>query len=171
MEIVKWTLLSLLTTGHGAVVGFGITSRKIIVVWYHIAGLILLSFLLSIASSFMGQWLGDWLSIRALEVLFGLFIIGIGIYLVLNKPSYPGYRDLLLLSLALQIDVFLLSFYYGLTHQGAYGLAFTLALLLLGSVVGGMIYGGKRWSNWRIQLLVPQLAGILLVIIGLIKVL
>jgi hypothetical protein len=171
MEILRWAVLSLLTTLIGAIAGFGFTTRKVVVVWYHMAGIIILAFMISVSSSFMGHLLKDFISFRFLEVMFGLGISAIGIFLLISKPIYPGHRDLYLFCLAIQLDVCLLSFHYGQSHDGGYGLAFTIALLLLGSTVGGMVYGGRRWANWRVQMLLPYVSGLLLLLFGFIKVL
>lgn len=119
----------------------------------------------------MGHMLKNVFSIRFLEVVIGLGIIAIGILLIISKPSFPGNKDLFLFILAIQIDVFLLSFHYGFFHEKGYGLAFTIALLMLGSIICGMSFGGKRWANWRIQMLLPHISGMLFIIVGLIKML
>jgi hypothetical protein len=171
MEILRWAVLSLFTILIGAVAGFGITTRRVVVVWYHLTGLIMLTLMISLASSFMGRILKEFISFRFLEVMLGLGIIAIGIFLILSKPIYPGHRDLYALCLAIQLDVCLLSFQYGQSYEGGYTLAFTISILLLGSIVGGMAFGGRRWANWRIQMLLPYISGLLLLLFGFIKVL
>jgi hypothetical protein len=171
MEILRWAVLSLLTVLTGAIAGFGITTRRVVVVWYHLAAIVILTLMISLASSFLGRLLKDFISFRFLEVMLGLGIATIGVLIMISKPIYPGHRDLYLFLLAIQLDVCLLSFKYGQSHEGGYGLAFTISLLLLGSIVGGMAFGGRRWENWRIQMLLPYVSGLLLLLIGFIKVL
>lgn len=169
MEILKWAALSLFTVFIGAIAGFGFTTRRVFIVWYHIAAIILFIFMVSLASTFIGQFL-TFISVRVLEVLVGLGLISLGIILIRSKPMYPGSKDLLLLTLAIQLDVILLSFHYVQTYQAGFGLAFTISLLLSGSIVGGMILGQKRWSNWRVVMLLPYVPGICFILIGVIKV-
>lgn len=171
MDILRWVILSLFTLFTGAIAGFGFATRRVVIVWYHLAGIVILTLMFSISSSFLGHLLKNVFSIRFIEVVIGLGIIAIGVMLIVYKPSYPGNKDLFLFILAIQIDVFLLSFHYGFSHEKGYGLAFTISLLLLGSIVCGMAIGGKRWANWRIQMLLPYISGMLFIIVGLFKML
>jgi hypothetical protein len=171
MEILRWAVLSLFTLLIGAIAGFGFTTRRVVVVWYHLAGIVILTFMVSLANSFLGNLLTELFYFRFLEVTLGLGIVGLGIALMILKPIYPGLKDLFLFCLVIQLDVSLLSFHYGQSHEGGYGLAFTISLLLLGSIVGGMVFGGRRWSNWRMQMLLPYVSGMLLLLIGIIKML
>jgi hypothetical protein len=171
MEILRWVVLSLLTILTGAIAGFGISTRRVVVVWYHMAGIVIITLMISMASSFFGRLLKEFISFRFLEVMVGLGIVTIGILIMISKPTYPGHRDFYLFLLAIQLDVCLLSFQYGQTHEGGYTLAFTISLLLSGSVVGGMVFGSRRWRNWRIQMLLPYVSGLFLLLLGFIKVL
>lgn len=170
MEFVKWALLSLFTTGIGTIVGFGLMTRKVAVAWYHLALIVILIFLFSNVSIFIGNLLRDFLSYRFFEVCVGLIFIAAGALMIYNKPVYPGYQDLIILNAALIIDVGLLSLRYGQLHEGGVGLALTISLFLLGSIVSGMVLGQKRWNNWRITMLMPYVPAIAFILIGIIKV-
>lgn len=169
MALLTWMALAFSTMLVGIIVGFGFIVRKIALVWYHLLAIFLLTMLNGVTSSFVGQYL-TFLSVRAVEILVGLAIVVIGLLLIRLKPSYPGISDLLLLTLALQLDVGLLCFHYAQSYSAGYGLAFTLAILILGSIVFGMVLAQKRWNNWRIILLYPYLPSICLCLIGVMKV-
>lgn len=171
VDILRWTIFSIFTLFTGTIAGFGFATRRVVIVWYHLAGIVILTLMFSISSSFLGHMLKNSFSIRFLEIVIGLGIIVIGVLLIVSKPSYPGNKDIFLFILAIQIDVFLLSFHYGFSHEKGYGLAFTISLLMLGSIVSGMAFGGKRWTNWRIQMLLPHISGMFFIIVGLIKML
>jgi hypothetical protein len=169
--MVKWIIMSFFTIFLGAVVGFGFSTRKVVIIWYHIVGITLLIFFVSLASGYFGRLLGDFFSQRFLEVMVGLGLLAIGGFLMLSKPLFPGTKDILLFSTAILLDVFLLSFEYSRTHPSGFALAFTIALFSLGSIVGGIIYGSRRWSNWRVQMLLPHLSGLILFLDGTYKLL
>jgi hypothetical protein len=171
VDILRLAILSIFTLFTGAIAGFGFATRRVVILWYHLAGIVVLTLMFSVSSSFLGHLLKNVFSIRFLEVIIGLGIIAIGVLLIVSKPSYPGNKDLFLFVLVIQIDVFLLSFHYGISHEKGYGLAFTISLLLLGSIVSGMAFGGKRWANWRIQVLLPHISGMLFIIVGIFKML
>jgi putative Ca2+/H+ antiporter (TMEM165/GDT1 family) len=169
--MVKWVIMSFFTIFLGAVVGFGFSTRKVVIIWYHIVGVTLLIFFVSFVSGYFGRLLGDYFSQRFLEIMVGLGFLAIGGFLMLSKPLYPGTKDILLFSTAIQLDVFLLSFDYARTHPSGFVLALTIALFSLGSIVVGIIYGSRRWSNWRVQTLLPHLSGLIIFLVGTYKLL
>ncbi|EGL81711.1 hypothetical protein CathTA2_2897 [Caldalkalibacillus thermarum TA2.A1] len=171
MELIKWAALSLVTALTAGIAGFGFATRRVVVVWYHLVAIVLSVFLISLSFSFLGDWLRDFLSIRFFEVVIGLVLVGIGIVLTLTPPLYPGGKDLLLLTLAVQLDTGLFSLSYGLSHGRGTGMAVFISLLLLGSMLGGMMLGQRRWSNWRLNLALPYLASVAMILIGLIRML
>jgi hypothetical protein len=171
LEILKWTLLSTYTLLIGAIAGFGFSSRKIVVAWYHLLGILFFTYIISLFSSFMGHLVGEILAYRLLEVFIGLMLISLGMLVIIKKPSYPGVRDLIVLTMVVQLDVFLLNYLYALSYDSGYVFGFTISLLLLGSIAGGMIFGSKRWTHWRIQMLLPYVSGVCVVFVGLLKVL
>ncbi|MDQ0340362.1 hypothetical protein J2S00_003171 [Caldalkalibacillus uzonensis] len=171
MELIKWTMLCLLTALTGAIAGFGFATRRVVVVWYHLVAIIISVFLITLSFSFIGQWLRDFLSIRFFEVVIGLALMVIGIMISLQPPLYPGGKDLLLFTVAVQLDAGLLGLSYGLSQGSGAVLAVIFSLLLLGSMVGGMMLGQQRWSNWRLQLFSPYLASVALILLGLIRML
>ncbi len=172
MEIITWALLSIFIVLTIAVIGFAISSRSIQIAWYHIVALVVLTYMTSLASAFLGHLLGSILSYRFFEVVIGLVFIGIGGFLVISKPIYPGHKELLLLSLVMFMDVYLFNYRYALTHEeSGYGLAFTMTLLATAGIVVGMVLGAKKWQNWRLRLVIPHLSGVCICLIGVLKVL
>ncbi|WP_202081061.1 hypothetical protein [Caldalkalibacillus salinus] len=171
MEILKWVMLSMFTVALGAIVGFGLYTRKVFVAWYHLAALIVLLFMVSLASSFIGHLAKEYFSYRFFEVFVSLILIAIGVAIVVKKPIYPGQQDLLLFGLTITLDVGLLGFHYGQNEDGGFGLAMTISLLLLGSIICGMAFGNRRLTNWRLKLIYPHIPGLLIVCYGLIKML
>lgn len=169
MEILRWMMLSLFTMFFGFVVGFGLVARNVVVAWYHLIGCVIFVFMVSISSSFMGHVLRDIISYRVVEIVFGLGIAALGVVLMLSKPVFPGHRDLTLFFAALFFDVIILGYHYGQTHDGGYGLAFTISLLLSGSIVLGMTFVNRPWFNWRIKMLLPHLPGAMILLIALFK--
>lgn len=171
MEILKWSMLSMFTLFIGAVAGFGFSTRKVVVAWYHIVGIVIFTYMVSLASSFIGHLVGEYISYRFLEVTISLGMIVIGILLFISKPIYPGNKELILFTLFIQLDVFLLNYHYALLNEGGYGLAFTISLLLLGSIVLGIVAGARKWLNWRVQMLIPYTSAVLVVLVGVVKML
>jgi|GEM_PF-3868992 len=171
MEIFYWSMLSVFTLLLGAIAGFGLASRKVVIVWYHLAGVLIFSYMVSLSSSFMGHLLGEYISYRFLEIMISLIMIALGVVLFISKPVYPGSKDFLLLSFFVLLDVILLSYRYALSHEGGYGLAFTISLLLIGSIVCGIVLGSKRWANWRLQMIIPYVAPSFIILVGVMKML
>lgn len=169
MEFFSWLGLTLVTLILGANLGFGMVARKIAVIWYHLVVIFLATLVLSLACIYVGQYL-TFLSVRAVEILVGLGIMALAVVLFLSKPNYPGSIDLFWLTLALELDVGLLSFRYVQAYPVGYVPSFFLSLLLLGSIVGGMVLAKIRWFNWRIMLVYPYLPSMFLFLIGLLKV-
>lgn len=165
----SWVYLLLFSSLLSANVGLGLVSRKVAVERYQLIILIFILLGLGYISSYFGSWLGAYITYRFLEGLFGLILIGCGVYILKFKPSYPGLRDRLLFYAVLVFEVCLVSYQYGHVERG--GLAFVLVVILihLCAVAGGMIIAGKQWTNWRMKLFYPHATGILFIVLGLIK--
>lgn len=171
MGTIHLIYLFAITLVIGGIVGFGCSTRRVTILWYHLAGIVLLTFIISLVSLYMGKVMGGFFSVRVVEVMVGLGLIGIGTLLAIIKPEYPGLRDLLLFVCALEMDVLLLSYHYAQNDDRGYTLAYVICFLLLGSIVGGLMFGQRRWANWRVKLLLPISSAVLLIMIGLVKVL
>lgn len=166
---MSWVITSLLTSLLATVVGYGFTTRKISVVWYHLAGIFIVTLIVSLMASQVGQFAKGFISVRFLDVIVGLTLIAIGSLLITKKPSFPGRKDLLLLVGALQIEVVLLHMHYAQTHDKGVVFAIITSLLLLPSIIGGMVLGQKRTMNWRFHLIKPYFVCIGMILIGLLK--
>jgi hypothetical protein len=113
--------------------------------------------------------MGEILPARFFEVVTGLGIMAVGVFIVILAPEYPGRRDLLLFVVAIELAVSGLGFQIGAQSGRGGLLSFMLSLMLLASIIGGFILGQKRISHWRIYYMKPYFSGLLLVFLGLVK--
>lgn len=171
VEMIKWVVLFLLTTLTAASVGFGFSARKVVIVWYHVAVIILLAFIVFLFFSFTGGMMGEFLPVNVLEVLVGLGMISLGVLIAVIRPVYPGQRDLLLFVSVLLLDVLILAYRSGYVYDRTFALAIITSLLLTGGLVGGIVFGERKWSNWRVVQMLPYVPSILFILLGLIKML
>ncbi|GAA0383037.1 hypothetical protein [Bacillus horti] len=169
MELLTWVFYVMLSAFLAAVVGFGLITRKVLLSYSHFIGLSLLLAISGYVSSYMGSWMGEFLSARILEIMLGIILMGCGIYLLKVKPIYPGYQDMLILFAVLFLEGCWISYRFGSLHSGSLSFVLFIMVMLSGGIAVGFLLGLRRWNHWRLTLILPQLSGALLVVVGFIK--
>lgn len=171
MGLVKLIFLCLFMFGMGLGIGFGLVIRRVEIYWYHLTGIALVVLLNMFVFSYLGRVMGEWLSLRVIEVIIGLCIVALGVMLTILPAQFPGFRDLLLLMTAWQLEIVVLSYGYAQLYSFSFILATFVCVVAMACILLGMILADRKWSNWRLQKMLPVAPGILLVLIGFFKVL
>lgn len=170
MGLLSWSYVLLFSSLLSIAVGFGLVTRKIVAERYQLFIFIIVLVFSGYLSSYIGSWLGNFVPHRFNDVFAGLIFMGCGAYLLKVKPSYPDVRDQLLFVSILALEVSTVSYRFGHVNHGSLPFVLFLICVVLGSVVGGMLMGGRRWGSWKLKLFLPHAAGVLFIILGLIKV-
>lgn len=169
MLTLEWLTLCLWVGSLGLAVGYGCASRRVAVREDYFLAVAFFIVVACIFCTYLGRWTAEYMPIRTLDVMAGLGLIVMGMLIASFSPQYPGHRERGLFAVAIVLAVTISGLKLGVKGGGGIS-SLLIALILIGGMSGGYLLGQKRISHWRFYHLKPYLAGMFLILLGLIKV-
>ena len=169
LEVFQWTLLSLWIGCLGFASGYGFSSRRVAINGGYIVSILVSIVIIFLLCASFGRRLGETVPLRLIEVLLAFAMMGIGFFLLYFPPRFPGKRDLVFMTVAWFGAMIVQGFMVGINGGQGGLLAVWFSLLLAGGAMAGGILSQFHHSHWRLHQLKPYVAGLIFIVLGLMR--